>query len=92
MVDKEFLQRERGGGVGGGGDSNTTMCSICCEEYRPGGEVKRLPCGHMFHAACCLPWFEKKEVCPYCRFDVGEAKKEEERRQYEDDDSESFEI
>jgi hypothetical protein len=63
-------------------------CSICIEPFQLNDTVKRLPCGHCFHATCCLPWFERKHQCPYCRYDVEEAKQQSERRAYDSD----FEI
>jgi hypothetical protein len=31
-----------------------------------------LPCAHVFHASCLIPWFSKPKhtTCPTCRFDV----------------------
>ena len=31
-----------------------------------------LPCSHVFHASCLIPWFSKPKhtTCPTCRFDV----------------------
>ncbi|KAJ6600817.1 hypothetical protein B0H10DRAFT_695153 [Mycena sp. CBHHK59/15] len=31
-----------------------------------------LPCAHVFHAACLIPWFSRpgQTTCPTCRFDV----------------------
>lgn len=40
------------------GDNSTTI--IC------------LPCSHVFHASCLVPWFSKPRhtTCPTCRFDI----------------------
>jgi len=34
--------------------------------------VVSLPCAHVFHTACLLPWFTKphRTTCPSCRFDI----------------------
>ncbi|GAB2272422.1 hypothetical protein Dimus_007247 [Dionaea muscipula] len=48
---------------GGGGE-----CVVCKEEMREGREVCELPCGHLFHWWCVLPWFRKRNTCPCCRF------------------------
>lgn len=35
-------------------------------------KVVALPCSHVFHTSCLLPWFSKphRTTCPSCRFDV----------------------
>ncbi|XP_065856579.1 E3 ubiquitin-protein ligase SGR9, amyloplastic [Euphorbia lathyris] len=50
---------------GGGGD-----CVICREEMEEGRDVCELPCQHMFHWMCILPWFKKRNSCPCCRFQL----------------------
>ncbi|MQL73825.1 hypothetical protein Taro_006140 [Colocasia esculenta] len=45
-------------------------CVVCREEMRAGRDVCGLPCGHVFHWGCILPWLRKKNTCPYCRFDL----------------------
>ncbi|XP_062117082.1 E3 ubiquitin-protein ligase SGR9, amyloplastic [Humulus lupulus] len=52
--------------VGGGGGE----CVICKEEMREGREVCELPCRHLYHWKCILPWFKKRNTCPYCRFQL----------------------
>ena len=35
-------------------------------------KVVALPCSHVFHTSCLLPWFSKphRTTCPSCRFDI----------------------
>lgn len=47
----------------GGGE-----CVICKEEMRIGRDVCELPCQHLFHWKCILPWLGKRNTCPCCRF------------------------
>jgi E3 ubiquitin-protein ligase synoviolin len=43
------------------------ICVVCRNEMRHGqGSVKRLPCGHMFHAHCLRGWLERGQSCPTC--------------------------
>lgn len=43
-------------------------CVICREEMREGRDVCELPCHHLFHWMCVLPWLRKRNTCPCCRF------------------------
>ncbi|KAJ7815050.1 hypothetical protein B0H14DRAFT_1414020 [Mycena olivaceomarginata] len=38
----------------------------------PDTGITALPCAHVFHSACLLPWFARpgQTTCPTCRFDV----------------------
>lgn len=48
-------------------------CAVCHGKLlRRGRRVRRLPCGHMFHDACILPWLRKRPVCPLDRKDIAE--------------------
>lgn len=43
-------------------------CLICQQQYEKGGRLRRLPCGHCFHAESCVDqWLLSKDFCPYCR-------------------------
>ncbi|XAR69011.1 Ubiquitin--protein ligase [Bertholletia excelsa] len=42
-------------------------CAICREEMREGRDVCELPCEHLFHWICILPWLRKTNTCPCCR-------------------------
>ncbi|UYV64856.1 SYVN1 [Cordylochernes scorpioides] len=46
------------------------VCIICREEMTAGGGSKKLPCNHIFHAACLRSWFQRQQTCPTCRMDV----------------------
>ena len=40
-------------------------CSVCLDSYTTGeAGVCSLPCAHLFHRACLLPWLEKNNTCP----------------------------
>ncbi|KAG5244024.1 hypothetical protein OIU76_009108 [Salix suchowensis] len=52
--------------VRGGGD----WCAICREKMSEGRDVCELPCEHLFHWMCILPWLKKTNTCPCCRFQL----------------------
>lgn len=45
-------------------------CCICITDINIGELTLMLPCGHMFHDACCVNWLEKNNTCPVCRFEL----------------------
>lgn len=45
-------------------------CAVCTEEYEEGEPLKRMPCGHEYHAECLLPWLRSHATCPECRAEV----------------------
>ncbi|KAL2096780.1 hypothetical protein ACEWY4_005987 [Coilia grayii] len=42
-------------------------CSVCKEDYSEGENVRQLPCNHLFHNDCIVPWLEQHDTCPVCR-------------------------
>lgn len=42
-------------------------CLICQCQYEENELLRRLPCGHCFHADCVDQWLMSKDCCPYCR-------------------------
>lgn len=44
------------------------VCIICREEMSTG--AKKLPCNHIFHAACLRSWFQRQQTCPTCRLNI----------------------
>lgn len=47
-------------------------CSVCQENFKIGDSVKTLPCSHIFHSECIVPWFRVKDSCPLCRQPINE--------------------
>lgn len=43
-------------------------CVICKDEMKKGMDACQLPCTHLFHWLCILPWLRKTNTCPCCRF------------------------
>lgn len=42
-------------------------CDICLYYYQLDDEVMVLPCAHLYHKECILPWFEEHTTCPDCK-------------------------
>lgn len=49
---------------------NQPSCPICSEDYVVGMEALKLPCSHVFHRDCVMPWLEQKQNCPICRAEL----------------------
>jgi len=59
------------------------QCPVCLIHFDEDCLVKELPkCRHCFHADCIIPWLEKTNTCPLCRYEypTDDFEYEEERR------------
>lgn len=41
------------------GSMDTKECPVCLKEFTVGTSAKCMPCKHVFHKECILPWLEK---------------------------------
>ncbi|KAD2393328.1 hypothetical protein E3N88_40305 [Mikania micrantha] len=48
------------------------VCAICKDKLSNNEEeiVKQLPCGHMYHEDCIVPWLGSRNTCPVCRYEL----------------------
>lgn len=52
----------------GRGENRIGECCVVCHDcYKEGDRVMYLPCSHIFHEDCVMPWFEEHNTCPVCR-------------------------
>lgn len=51
-------------------DKGVTQCAICTEDFKLKQDAKKMPCKHIFHDMCLLPWLNKNCTCPMCRFEL----------------------
>ncbi|KAI3923692.1 hypothetical protein MKW98_011322 [Papaver atlanticum] len=69
------LKRERFS-YGSGGDnpaknsSDANACVICMEKFEAGTVVRYMPCSHIFHEVCLVPWLQDNNSCPLCRLEI----------------------
>ncbi|GMH10060.1 hypothetical protein Nepgr_011901 [Nepenthes gracilis] len=50
--------------------SGGLSCAICKDLLLVGTEANQLPCLHLYHASCILPWLSTRNSCPLCRYEL----------------------
>ena len=50
-------------------------CSVCSDRLVDGVVLTRLPCGHIYHISCIVPWLNRNCTCPDCRYELPTADK-----------------
>ncbi|KAF7080183.1 hypothetical protein CFC21_084293 [Triticum aestivum] len=46
------------------------QCAVCKDGIEAGEGARRLPCAHLYHDACILPWLAIRNTCPLCRHEL----------------------
>ncbi|CAK6435270.1 unnamed protein product [Pipistrellus nathusii] len=45
-------------------------CPVCLLEFEEEETAIEMPCHHLFHSNCILPWLSKTNSCPLCRHEL----------------------
>lgn len=65
-LPKEMIEKIKRMKMGKSGQD----CSVCSEGFKKGERIRKLPCKHIFHDDCILPWLDVNSTCPNCRFNL----------------------
>ena len=58
-------------------------CAVCKDEFKIGEICLLMPCKHNFHGGCLMPWLNKRNSCPVCRYELQTDDKEFENKKRE---------
>ncbi|KAI4333212.1 hypothetical protein L6164_018049 [Bauhinia variegata] len=57
-------------------DPSGVLCAVCKDPICVDAEAKQLPCKHLYHSDCIVPWLAHHNSCPLCRFQLAAEEEE----------------
>ncbi|KAL3813516.1 hypothetical protein ACJIZ3_014784 [Penstemon smallii] len=64
-------------------NDNAIICAVCKDDIAVGDNLTRMPCCHLYHCNCLVPWLMIRNTCPVCRYELPTDDADYERKRSE---------